>query len=361
MSIEGQVIEYIKENTSNIPLNQLGGALSFYEKTTVDDDCVVINWPGDFDLVVGSDFVRGAGFRLFQKNKLSFFDIGYYLTAANASDLAAMGATPVGFLDVLRYTKEMTFSDARDIIDGILEACRVFKMPLLGGDTGGYELPVTSGAAVGMCKKGRALLRSNCKSGDHIYLSGPTGIAGVANAYFSNNHDGALSVEDEEQLLLSWRRINPQLDLGMFLVERGYSSCAMDTSDGLKASIEQLARASNIAIEIYLDNVPIDDLVEKVVKVLGHTKKSDMYKYVFSDSVDFRLLYTVPYEKITAFKKEVYDKGFGAIHIGCATEKFDGGYCEAVTSDGKKIALPGIGWDQNETPTHIRIEDEIQE
>jgi len=360
MSIEDQVIKFIKEKTSKIPLKQLDDVPSFNEKTTVDDDCVVIDWPGDFDLLVGTDFVRGAGFRLFKKNKLSFFDIGYYLTAANASDLAAMGATPVGFFDVLRYTKEMTFSDARDIIDGILEACRIFKMPLLGGDTGGYELPVTSGAAVGMCKKGRALLRSNCKSGDYIYLSGPTGIAGVANTYFSNDHDGTLSIEDEEQLLLSWRRINPQLDLGMFLVERGYSSCAIDTSDGLKASVEQLARASNIGIEICLDNVPIDDLVEKVVRVLGHTKKSDMYKYVFSDSVDFRLLYTIPYEKVTAFEKEVSDKGFGAIHIGCATEKFVGGCCKVVTSDGNKIDLPGIGWDQDETPTHIRIEDEIK-
>ena len=360
MSIESQIINYIKENVSVSPVKQFEGVPGFSEKTTIDDDCVVIDWPGDFDLIVGSDFVRGAGFRLFKKNKLSFFDIGYYLTAANASDLAAMGATPVGFLDVLRYTKEMTFSDARDIIDGILEACRVFKMPLLGGDTGGYELPVTSGAALGICKKGCALLRSNCKPGDHIYLSGHTGIAGVASAYFSNNRDGSLPIEDERLLLLSWRRPDPQLSLGMFLVEKGYSCCAMDTSDGLRVSVEQLARSSNVAIDIWLDDVPISDLVQKVAAIQGFTSKRDIYEFVFSDSVDFRLLYTIPDEKVTAFEQEATVRGFGAIHIGRAIEERDGGYCKAVTNDGNKTDLPGIGWDQNEIPTYIRVEKEIK-
>ena len=43
--------------------------------------------------------------------------------------------------------------------------------------------------------------------------------------------------DDEEALLLPWQRPKPQLALGRFLTETGFSRCAMDTSDGLRASI----------------------------------------------------------------------------------------------------------------------------
>src|SRR5262249_40185206 len=60
------------------------------------DDCAVLPFNSDYDMVFGSDFVRGEGFILFKKGILSRREIGYYLIGANVSDLAAMGATPLG-------------------------------------------------------------------------------------------------------------------------------------------------------------------------------------------------------------------------------------------------------------------------
>src|SRR5918992_788845 len=56
------------------------------------DDCAVVPVGNGFDLIIGSDFVRGEEFHLYRAGMLNRQDIGYFLIGANASDLAAMGA-----------------------------------------------------------------------------------------------------------------------------------------------------------------------------------------------------------------------------------------------------------------------------
>src|SRR3954463_2553220 len=67
------------------------------------DDCAVFSFHGNQQLVVGSDYVRGPKFRLYEYGLLTEYDLGYYLAAANISDVAAMGAHPIGLLSVIRY------------------------------------------------------------------------------------------------------------------------------------------------------------------------------------------------------------------------------------------------------------------
>src|SRR5437762_3018688 len=65
------------------------------------DDCAVYDFSDNLSLVVGMDFVRGTGFKLFQEGLLDYFDLGYYLVVANLSDIAAMGAKPIGLTTVV--------------------------------------------------------------------------------------------------------------------------------------------------------------------------------------------------------------------------------------------------------------------
>lgn len=187
------------------------------------DDCAVIPFGDGVDLVVGSDFVRGEGFYLFGLGLLSWEDVGYYLVAANASDLAAMGATPTGVVVVFRETKGMSAADHDAAMSGVLRACADFGMPLLGGDSGGYTSSVLSAAAFGTCPSGRALLRRNAKPGDHVYLSGDIGTAGAAVAWFLRGRAGGavLDGDVEEELLSAWRNPLPALALGRLLTVGG--------------------------------------------------------------------------------------------------------------------------------------------
>lgn len=72
------------------------------------DDCAVFRIQGTQDLVLGSDYVRGPKFRLYELGYLNDYDIGYYLAMANFSDIAAMGAQPIALLSVIRYPRTMT-------------------------------------------------------------------------------------------------------------------------------------------------------------------------------------------------------------------------------------------------------------
>ena len=189
------------------------------------DDCAVVNLSSTIDLCIGSDFVRGEGFLLFQLGLLSRAQIGHYLVGANLSDIAAMGATPVGLVVAARYGPRQSDEQFAEIMEGVVRACSMYGAPLLGGDTGSYELPVLSASAFGVCPPGKALLRRNGKPGDMVYLSGSIGTAGAAFALFSKNKHLASTLPSAviDELLLPWRQVSPAIEHGKLLVESGYS------------------------------------------------------------------------------------------------------------------------------------------
>ena len=221
------------------------------------DDCAVIPLNSKNDLVIGSDFIRGTGFYLFKKKIMDWKDIGYYLIGANVSDIAAMGASPIGAVVVCRYTDTMTDKEFNAVMEGVIEACKDFKTPLLGGDTGSHDLCTLAATAFGICKKNHALLRSKAKDGDLLCLTGSIGLAGAALAYFSNKISlrKRLSKKKERELANSWKRIKPSINQSIFLSRKGLSQCAIDTSDGLLESCEQLSSSSSLSLNrFYREN-----------------------------------------------------------------------------------------------------------
>jgi thiamine-monophosphate kinase len=310
------------------------------------DDCAVIPISPDTDLVVGTDFVRGEGFHLFKCGILSHYDIGYYLVAANASDLAAMGALPLGIVVAFRYRSDMTDAEFEQTMEGVLRACADFSLPLLGGDTGGYQCSVLSAAAFGTCPRGRALLRAGGTPGDRLFLTGSVGMAGAALAYFMRGRTTGikLSSDVEELLANSWRRVRPALAQARCLVDLELSRCAIDTSDGLKAAARQLAEASNLDAVLITDQIPIEPHVSVVAEAL----RVDTLALAVGDSVDFRVLFAVSQSHV-ARTRDVFNE--------CGWDLFEIGYLEPARgipgvhlqgSNGDRIPLPGIEWSQEE-------------
>ncbi len=310
------------------------------------DDCAVIPISGELDLVIGSDFVRGQGFHLFKRGILSNRDIGYYLIGANASDLAAMGASPIGVVVVLRYTSTMTDADFEAIMDGVTLACADMGIPLLGGDTGGYESSVLSAAAVGVCPSGRALLRAGARPGDVLFLSDEVGLAGAALAYFTRATQEGLKLprDAEETLANAWRRVRPALAQGQLLVQKELSRCAIDTSDGLKAACRQLAEASKVDILLSPERIPIHPVARDVAKVFN----VDPLALGVGDSVDFRLLFSVSKSKVQDVWQAFNEQSWPLYEIGRIEASADrpGVFLE---QGDKRTPLPGVEWAQSET------------
>src|SRR5579864_1452785 len=121
-----QIIRSILKEQS-LPLQNIEASVSLVVGALDADDCAVYNIGGNLSLVVGMDFIRGTKFTLFREQYLNYFDIGYYLVVANLSDIAAMGATPIGLTTVVRYPDQLSDNDFAEIIQGINEAASLYQ------------------------------------------------------------------------------------------------------------------------------------------------------------------------------------------------------------------------------------------
>lgn len=305
------------------------------------DDCAVIDI-GDISLVVGMDYVRGPGFALFQLGKLSYLDIGYYLAIANLSDVAAMGATPLALLTIVRYHKELQDEQFSQILEGIKLAADKYGATVIGGDIGTAESIVLGAAALGVCPKGAYLSRRTANPGDLVCVTGYAGVAGTARIYFeiAKKRGFELSDELEDYLIHSWRRPQARLQEGILLSSQHLASACQDVSDGLKTTIEELASASKAGIVVYEDKLPIHPVTLSIADFFGISPS----KIAMSDSVDFNLLFTVPEGKISSTHEIFKDRDLSYTVIGRVTNNPE---CKLITKTGE-VPLPGIGWNHQQ-------------
>ena len=56
--------------------------------------------------------------------------MGFKAVTVNVSDLAAMGAEPLGFLLAIAIPKDLDLDSFKEIIDGVLKACDYYNIPL---------------------------------------------------------------------------------------------------------------------------------------------------------------------------------------------------------------------------------------
>ncbi|MFY1674008.1 thiamine-phosphate kinase [Plantactinospora sp. WMMB334] len=311
----------------------------------VRDDCAVYDLPGPVTLVVGSDYVRGPKFVLYEHGLLTNVDIGYYLVAANVSDIAAMGAAPIGVLTVVRYPHDLDDGGFLDIMAGIHQACTDFGTLNVGGDIGNAERIVLSASAIGLCRTGTALTRRGAQPGDQLCVTGPCGVLGAAVAYYLKRVANGWSLPDtlEEDLLAGWRRPQARVAEGRLLSTGGYATACQDTSDGLKATIEQLAAASGVGFDIVEDNIVIHPAVSAVAKLIG----SDDVTLAMSASADFQLAFTVPADRLDACRDAFARAGLAFDVIGRATPPEAG--LALIGRDGARHTLPGVAWKHQAT------------
>ncbi len=210
------------------------------------DDAAVLSPPLGRDLVFTHDIVA-AGIHYLPGDPAEA--VAAKLVAVNLSDLAAMGARPLGVLLGLGLADE---DDAwlAAFTRGLGRALDRYGVALWGGDTvRGLAAAVLGLTAVGEVVAGAALSRSGARAGDAVWVSGTIGDAGLGLAIARGE-----GVPDAF-LLDRFRRPTPRLALGRGLV--GVANAAMDVSDGLLLDASRLAAASGVAVTIDLAALPV--------------------------------------------------------------------------------------------------------
>ncbi|WP_323163382.1 thiamine-phosphate kinase [Pseudomonas viridiflava] len=245
----------------------------------IGDDCALLALPPGEQMAISTDtLVAGVHF----PEVCDPFLLGQRALAVSASDLAAMGARPVGFTLALTLPSvDIDWLEA--FAFGLSRMAQHCSLSLIGGDTTRGPLSLTL-TVFGGVPAGLALTRSGAREGDLLCVGGALGDAAGALPLVLGERNAEPSVA--EPLLARYWSPPPQLALGQAL--RGNATSALDISDGLLADCGHIAQASNVRLLIERDTLPMSAELLTLFDTQSARQKA------LSGGDDYVLAFTLP-------------------------------------------------------------------
>ena len=251
---EKELVKYIIANSKDITPDDT--AVTKFNSTNLISTC---------DMLIQS--------RHFPKN-MSYFNMGFKAVTVNVSDIAAMGANPLGFLLSIAISKDLKLDSFKEILDGVLDACEYYSISLIGGDTNEASEIIISGTAFGYCDK--PLMKDTYNNGDLIAITGDIGLA-------------ALGFElDTLDNIYVKKALKPQARLKEGLILKDFATSATDITDGLASELHEIKK-DGFGFMIYEEMLGISDEYKQIAKDLN----LDYLDLVLHVGEDFELLFTI--------------------------------------------------------------------
>ena len=258
----------------------------------LSDDAAFITPPAGCDLVLKTDAIIG-GVHFFAEDAAS--DVARKALRVNLSDLAAKGAAPLGFLLSLALPKEIGDDWLAGFAEGLRGDALLYGCPLFGGDTDRTPGPITvSIAMVGSVPEGSMVRRAGARPGDRVFVSGTIGDASLGLAL---RNGAPWKLSDAQRRHLTSRYLLPQPRNALAEAVRTHASAAMDVSDGLAGDFGKLCRASQVAAEIAVAQVPFSDAAKAVLAA-----EPAMLETAPTGGDDYEIVCTVPAAKAESFR-----------------------------------------------------------
>lgn len=269
--------ELIRQFFAAAPCAQAGEGVAL----GIGDDCALLELPAGEQLAISTDtLVSGVHF----PDSADPFLLGQRALGVSVSDLAAMGATPVGFTLALTLPRaEASWLEA--FARGLEQMAQRCAIRLIGGDTTRGPLSLTL-SVFGRVPSGLALTRKGAQVGDLLCVGGELGDAAGALPLVLGQQR-AESAGAAALLARYWSPL-PQLELGLAL--RGKATAALDISDGLLADCGHIAAASGVELIIEQAQVPLSNAL------LAQVGETSALQCALSGGDDYRLAFTLPPE-----------------------------------------------------------------
>jgi thiamine-monophosphate kinase len=308
------------------------------------DDCALLTPEPGTELVLKTDpIAEGVHFLPGEAPA----DIAWKALAVNVSDLAAKGATPVGYLMALSFPEAPTRQWLTAFADGLKAAQTRFGCRLLGGDTDRRPGPLTvSITAIGSVPRGEMVRRTTAEAGCALLVSGTIGDATLGLALAREPALASawgLSATEAAYLVGRYRRPQPRLALAPLL--RQHAGAAMDLSDGLVKDAERMLRGSSFAGRLRAADVPLSDVARKVL-----VREPQRLAQLITGGDDYEVLAAVPGppERREALCAAAVHAGVPMAEVGTVGPSVwprDGSGLVIEGSDGQPIAVGRTGWD----------------
>jgi hydrogenase maturation factor len=185
-------------------------------------------------------------------------EIGRYVLAINANDLATMGALPRWFLaTVLLPAGAATEARVARLFAHLRAACRRLNVSLCGGHTeitDAVSRPVIVGCLLGECPKGRLITTAGARVGDAVLLT--KGIPIEAVSILAREKADELRRRYSPRFAARCRRyltdpgVSIVRDARIALATGGVHAMHDPTEGGLSTALYELAEAAGVGLRI---------------------------------------------------------------------------------------------------------------
>ncbi len=257
----------------------------------VGDDGVLLRLRRDRAAVLSTDMLVDEVH--FSNRTTSAEDVGWRAAAANLSDLAAMGAVPLGLLVALGLPGDAPVAWLEGFYRGMAACLQQHGGEILGGDVARSPVKTVSVTACGEVRYRQQIERGVARVGDAIVATGPHGASRAGLELLLDPSAGpSLSAAEREAAIRAHQRPVPRFDVVPVLRELagGLAVAGMDSSDGLADAVLQICRASSLGATLERDRLP---LPAGVAAWVGPEKAVEWALY---GGEDFELVLALPPE-----------------------------------------------------------------
>lgn len=256
----------------------------------VGDDGAVVDLAPGYRMVVTTDvLVDGVHF---SDRTTPPHAVGWRAVAANLSDLAAMGADPLGITVGLSLTGDTDVEWVESLYEGMAECLQPYETPIIGGDVVRSPIISLSITALGQVEPAHLCQRHTGQPGDLIVV---TGVHGASRAglecLLHPEWSMGLSPGDRQHFIKAHQYPKPRLGLLPWLWDlKPQRITGMDSSDGLADALDQICRASGVGTRINLSKIPT---AQGLTALLS---EEEIRHWAFYGGEDFELVLCLPPE-----------------------------------------------------------------
>lgn len=256
---EKELVRYIIANSRSITPDDT--AITAFNNTNLISTC---------DMLIQS--------RHFPEN-MSYYDMGFKAVTVNVSDLAAMGAEPLGFLLAIALPKDLDIDSFKEILEGVLKACDYYEIPLIGGDTNESSEIIITGTALGLTEK--PIMKDTYQKGDLIAVTGDIGLAALG-----------FELSDLDNIYPK-HALKPKAKIKEGIILKDFATSATDITDGLASELYEIKK-DNYGFMIYEEMLGISDEYKRLADNLN----LDYLDLILHVGEDFELLFTISKDNI---------------------------------------------------------------
>jgi thiamine-monophosphate kinase len=232
--------------------------------------------------------------------------VGWMAVLINLSDLAAVGASPLGLVISTTFAENSTDEFRHRVMQGIQQACTTANTFVLGGDTNFGKYTSLTGCALGLVDECMAKTRVGSQSGDQLFASGPLGAGNAfALAQFS-------PVPEACKTAVTFQ---PRARRQESAIMAKFASACIDSSDGVIAAVDQLMRLNNLGFVI---ECAWDNILSTSAWHLCQTTQTPPWLMLAGYHGEFELIFTIPAPKVTAFLTAAQQANWRPVHLGHA-------------------------------------------